>query len=260
MFPILSMSQTSDYKNKTTTLPDLSIVVLCYKSGLDVEDFATKIISILEANKVFDYEIVLVGNYNPGSNDNTPEVVKNLSFHNNKIFYTADPKPRGGMMGWDLRSGLDKTRGRYLLVIDGDGQMPIQDILRVYQKIKNENFDLVKTYRLKRGDNYWRKIISWCYNIVFNIVFPGIGSHDINSKPKILKREKYSLLNLSENGWCIDAEIMIQAKKLNFKIGEIPTVFLGLQGRRRSFVKFPAIFEFIKFLTLYRFHEWSKKV
>lgn len=253
------MNQINDYGNRTNTVPDLSVVVLCYRSGEEVKDFTAKIISILETNKIFDYEIVLVGNYHPDSNDNTPEVVKNLSAQNNKIFYTAEPKPPGGMMGWDLRSGLNKAKGRYILVIDGDGQMPAQDIFRVYQKIKNENFDLVKTYRLKRGDNYWRKIISRCYNVAFNLLFPGIGSSDINSKPKIIKREKYLLLNLSENGWCIDAEIMIQAKKLNFNIGEIPTIFLGLQGKRKSFVKLPAIIEFIKFLTLYRFREWFKK-
>jgi glycosyltransferase involved in cell wall biosynthesis len=151
------------------------------------------------------------------------------------------------------------ARGRYILAIDGDGQMPEYDIIRVYQKIKSENLDLVKTYRLKRGDSSWRKIISWCYNVVFNLLFPGIGSSDINSKPKIIKREKYLLLNLSDDGWCIDAEIMLQAKKLKFSIGEIPTVFLGLQGKRRSFVKLQAIIEFIKFLTLYRFREWFKK-
>jgi glycosyltransferase involved in cell wall biosynthesis len=163
------------------------------------------------------------------------------------------------MMGWDLRSGMDKARGKYILVIDGDGQMPVQDIFKVYHKIKSENLDLVKTYRLKRGDNNWRKILSWCYNTIMNILFPGISSNDINSKPKVIKREKYLLLNLSDNGWCVDAEIMLKARKLDLKIGEMPTVFLGLQGKRRSFVRLPAIYEFIKFLTLYRIREWFKK-
>jgi len=253
------MNQIRDYENRTEGIPDLSVVVLCYRSGGEAKDFTYKIISTLEANQIFDYEIVLVGNYHPGSDDATPEVIKNLSAQNRKIFYVAKPKPPGGMMGWDLRSGLNIARGRYILVIDGDGQMPEYDIIRVYQKIKSENLDLVKTYRLKRGDSSWRKIISWCYNVAFNLLFPGIGSSDINSKPKIIKREKYLQLNLSDNGWCIDAEIMLQAKKLNFKIGEIPTVFLGLQGKRRSFVKLRAIIEFIKFLTLYRFREWFKK-
>jgi len=251
-----------DYSNgnETDLIPTLSIVVLCYSAGIEVKDFTARIISDLEANKVFDYEIILVANYNRFSTDITRKIVRDLSIENNRIFYTAEPKPPGGMMGWDLRCGLNSARGRYLLVIDGDGQMPAQDIFRVYQKIINEDFDLVKTYRLQRGDNCWRKIIFWCYNIFSNILFPGIGSRDINSKPKVIKREKYSLLNLSENGWCIDAEIMLQSRKLNFKIGEIPTVFIGLQGKRRSFVKLPAIFEFIKFLIKYRFKEWFKKV
>jgi glycosyltransferase involved in cell wall biosynthesis len=253
------MKQVNTNKNKAPLSPDLSIVVLCYKSGSEVKDFIYRIILDLRTNEFSDYEIILVGNYIPGSNDITPEIVKSLSANSKKILYIAEPKPPGGMMGWDLRSGMDKARGKYILVIDGDGQMPVQDIFKVYHKIKSENLDLVKTYRLKRGDNNWRKILSWCYNTIMNILFPGISSNDINSKPKVIKREKYLLLNLSDNGWCVDAEIMLKARKLDLKIGEMPTVFLGLQGKRRSFVRLPAIYEFIKFLTLYRIREWFKK-
>jgi len=90
---VLNMNQINNYDNRTNSAPDLSVVVLCYKSGEGAKGFATKIISDLEKNKVFDYEIILVGNYHPGSNDITPEVVKNLSSQNNKIFYIAEPKP-----------------------------------------------------------------------------------------------------------------------------------------------------------------------
>jgi glycosyltransferase involved in cell wall biosynthesis len=233
--------------------------VLCYRSEEEVKDFSSKIISILEAGNIFDYEIVLVGNYHPESHDITPDVVRRLSLTNENISYVAEPKPKGGMMGWDMKCGLNKAKGRYLLVIDGDGQMPADDIVSVYNKIKNEDLDLVKTYRIKRGDSYWRKIISLNFNLAFDVLFPGLGSHDINSKPKIIKQEKYALLDLQNNGWCIDAEIMIQARRLKFKIGEIPTVFLGLDGHRKSFVRLPAIWEFVKFLFAYRINEWFKK-
>lgn len=236
--------------------PDLSIVVLCYRSGQDAIKFVSRLIAVLDHNNISCYEIVLVGNYHLGVDDETPHVIKNLARENERIFYIAEPKPNGCMMGWDMRKGLRKAKGRYISIIDGDGQMPVEDLIKVYLKIKNEDFDLVKSYRIVRGDSWRRKSISFVYNMAFHILFPGFNSKDINSKPKIFKAEKYALLDLHDNGWCIDAEIMIQARALKFKIGEIPTKFLGLGGRRKSFVKLPAIFEFARFLILYRMKNW----
>jgi glycosyltransferase involved in cell wall biosynthesis len=161
------------------------------------------------------------------------------------------------MMGWDMRSGLALTDGEYIAVIDGDGQMPVGDLVRVYQKIRDEDFDLVKTYRIKRGDTAWRKIISFFYNLFFHLLFPGLKARDINSKPKIFTRWAFEKFNLKSDDWFIDAEIMIQARRHKLKIGELPTVFLGLSGRR-SFVKIKAIFEFIRNLIVYRIIEFMK--
>lgn len=244
----------------TKQSPDLSIVVLCYRSGKSAIEFVDKIIATMQAKNISSYEIVLVGNYIPGSDDETPQVVKEIAQRNACITYTAEPKPPKGMMGWDMRSGLNKAGGHYILVIDGDGQMPVEDIIRVYREIKDQNLDFVKTYRTIRGDGLKRKTISLVYNLVFKFLFPGLNSTDVNSKPKIIRRDKFKLLTLKNNGWCIDAEIMIQVRRLKLKFKEIPTTFHGLGGKRKSFVKLPAIFEFIQFLLVYRFEEWRKKV
>jgi glycosyltransferase involved in cell wall biosynthesis len=239
--------------------PELSVVILCYQSGGMAADFVQKTEESLKKNDIDDYELILVGNFHSGSNDETPEVVRKLSEEDKKIIAVAAPKPPGGMMGWDLRTGLAKAMGKYIVMIDGDGQMPVDDIVKVYEKIKNENLDLVKTYRIIRGDSLWRKFISRTYNLAFLVLFPGFKIKDVNSKPKIITREKLSLLNLQQNDWFIDAEIMIQARRNKFKTGEVPTLFLGLDSKRRSFVKLPAIWEFIKNLIVYRFREFKNK-
>lgn len=235
--------------------PDISVVILCYKEGDSIRQFVKKTINVLEVNKIFNYELVLVGNYHQGSADKTPKVVAELASQNPKILYVA--KVKQGMMGWDMRSGLSQARGKYIVVIDGDGQMLIEDLVKVYRKIKAEKLDLVKTYRAERGDSQWRKFLNMTYNLVFNILFPGLRSRDINSKPKIMAREIYKKLNLESDDWFIDAEIMIQARRLNFKIGEIPTCFHELSDKRKSFVKFPAVLEFIKNLIIYRIKEFK---
>ena len=40
-----------------------------------------------------------------------------------------------GAMGWDMRTGLEAATGDYLVVIDGDAQNPIEDVLRMYREM-----------------------------------------------------------------------------------------------------------------------------
>ena len=154
-----------------------------------------------------------------------------------------------------MRSGLDSSNGELIAVIDGDGQMHPYDIIRVYQKIKKENLDFVITFREKRFDNFWRKTTSFVYNLIFKILFPGIKLKDINSKPKIFTKKLFNQFKLTSNDWFIDAEMMIQIRRTNAKIGEIPTVF-NQNEYRSSFVNVPAVLEFIKNLTKARLKEF----
>lgn len=249
----LCMKITTDNTNK---IPEISIVVLCYQAGDQTKPFVANTIKIMEDANIFDYELVLVGNYRPNTPDTTPAVVAELALANPKIKYVA--KEKKGMMGWDMKSGLAAANGNYLAVIDGDGQMPIEDLVKVYNKIKNNGLDLVKTYRIQRGDSAWRKIISFIYNRIFSILFPGTKSCDINSKPKIFTRAVYNKFELTADDWFLDAEIMIQSRRLGLKIFEIPTHFRGLEDRK-SFVKTTTIFEFIKNLVIYRISEFKHR-
>jgi glycosyltransferase involved in cell wall biosynthesis len=163
-----------------------------------------------------------------------------------------------GMMGWDMKSGLQLATGRTLAVIDGDGQMPSSDVIRVYQLMKKNGLDFAKTYRVTRNDGSYRRLISVVYNILFKLLFPGINAWDMNSKPKIMTREFYEKLHLESNGWFIDAEIMILSRRLHAKIGEIETVFHSIDSRS-SFVKPLSIFEFLGNLFWYRVKEFLTK-
>ena len=161
-------------------------------------------------------------------------------------------------MGWDMKSGLQAATGKSLAVIDGDGQMPSSDVIRVYQLMKTNGLDLAKTYRAKRNDSSYRRLISVGYNILFKLLFPGINAWDMNSKPKIMTREFYEKMNLESNGWFIDAEIMIFARRLHARIGEVQTVFFSMDSRP-SFVKPYSILEFLVNLFWYRVKEFFAK-
>lgn len=236
--------------------PAYSIVVLCYGSGELIPKFVETAINVLLKNDIQDYQLVLVGNYFENRADQTPRIVKELEKENPRIVSVA--KKKDGMMGWDMRTGLAAATGNFISVIDGDGQMPVEDLVRVYWKIKNENYDLVKTFRTARKDEAWRKFISIGFNILFRLLFPTVRSKDINSKPKILTRASYERLDLKSNDWFIDAEIMIQAGSLGFKIGELPTYFNALTRSSGSFITIFTILEFVKNLARYRLNEFWK--
>ncbi len=231
--------------------PNLSVVVLAYRSAGTLPGFVESLKTLLEENEP-DWEIVLVGNYLEGSEDATPEVARRLADVHPRIRALTEVKQ--GMMGWDMQSGLKAANGRVIAVIDGDGQMPAEDVIRVYKLLVAENLDLAKTFRVQRDDGAYRKIISGVYNLVFAVLFPGMGCKDINSKPKVMTRAAYNRLNLTSNGWFIDAEIMIQARRFHFKIDEIETVFHGIDSRP-SFVKPLSILEFLANLIWFRILE-----
>lgn len=234
--------------------PNISVVVLAYKAACTIGPYVEELVSLLDRGEP-DWEIILVGNYHENTGDRTPDVVKKLAAEHPRI--RAVTRKKEGMMGWDMKTGLQAATGRTLVVIDGDGQMPAGDVLRIYKKLREENLDLAKTYRVQRDDGWYRVFISVVYNAVFEILFPGMNSRDINSKPKIFTRESYEKLDLRSNGWFIDAEIMIQARRFKFKIGGIGTVFHSIDYRP-SFIRLHSIVEFLGNLVWYRVLEWFR--
>lgn len=242
---------------------DISVVILCYKSGEEVGGFIDEVKQSL-IDRGLSYELVLVANYNAGEEftDRAPAIVRKLAEADPNI--TIVSKVKEGGMGWDLRSGLDVASGETIAFIDGDGQMPAEDIVRVYDSLmsgqRGEQYDCAKTYRVKRGDGLERGFISFIYNTLLTLLFPKVTVRDANAKPKIFTRQAFERLRLTSPDWFADAEIIIQGTYLGFRFIEIPTVFKE-NKYRKSFVRPTALFEFLGNLVVFRFsrmHEFRK--
>ena len=229
---------------------EFSMAVLCYQAGQDIVPFVENLHRIMSMFR-FHWELVLVANYWPGRDDPTPEIVRGLAERLPGTRYVAEPKQ--GAMGWDMRRGLEACRGKYIGIIDGDGQFPVEAIFSCFATIKSQDLDFVKTYRVARADGLYRNVISTVYNLLFVMLFPSYrGFYDVNSKPKIMKREAFARMDLQSTDWFIDAEIMINCLALGLRMYEIPIKFQSLGGRK-SFVKPGAVFEFLRNLIRHRF-------
>lgn len=240
----------------TSDLPQISVVILCYKAEDFVPVFVSEMKQVLEKRDL-TYELVLVGNYHKEYEqiDRTPQIITALAMNDTQV--RAVVKEKEGMMGWDMQTGLEVATADTIAIIDGDGQMPAEDIVKVYDKLLEGNYDIAKTYRNLRHDGSKRVFVSKIYNFLVKVLFPVVKARDINSKPKIFTRKTLNKLQLYSNDWFIDAEMIIQASYLNMSIGEIPTSF-HVNKNRASFTSTSTILEFLKNLFLYRIKYWFK--
>lgn len=240
----------AEYRAEIADRPELSAIVLCYRGGKDVLKLAESLRQSLAASGV-PFELILVANYWPGADDETPAAVTAYAGSHPEVTAIADAKQGG--MGWDMRSGISRARGAFLIVIDGDGQNPVEDVLRMYWLMKATGLDVAKGRRITRGDGAYRSVVSKIYNVTFRLLFRTGGLSDINGKPKGLTRAAYEVIrpSLRADDWFADAEIVLAARNRKLTIGELPVAFLG--STRPSFVRPSAISEFVVNMIAYRF-------
>ncbi len=226
----------------------MSAVVLCYRAEESIMAVIEPLYDLLERSGV-THELVLVANYWPHERDDTPQIVRHFAATHDSV--TVLDKVKEGGMGWDMRSGLAAAKGAYLIVIDGDAQNPIEDVLRMYELLRRTGASVGKGRRENRADGLYRRLISWGFNVVFRLLFRTRGLWDINGKPKGLTREAYQRMPLESNDWFIDAEIVLAARRAGMNIVELPVVFLE-NKERSSFVRFSSILQFVVHMVRFR--------
>ena len=111
---------------------------------------------------------------------------------------------------------------------------------------------LGKVRRRFRMDGVMRKVISIAYNVLIKVLWPKIGSIDINGSPKILQRDVLRALELQSKDWFLDPEIMIKSHYLGVRVLEM-NVFARMRGNGLSHVRASTCFEFFKNLLKFRF-------
>lgn len=227
---------------------ELSAIVLCYRAGESIRRVVEPLYDLLMSSGM-TYELVLVTNYWPHQQDETPRIVR--AFAATRPYVTVVDKEKHGGMGWDMRSGLAAASGEYLVVIDGDAQNPVEDVLRMYELMRETGADVGKGRRTNRADGLYRRLISWGYNFVFRLLFRTWKLWDINGKPKGLTRTAYEQMRLESNDWFVDAEIVLAANRDGMKIVELPVIFVE-NKERSSFVRPSSIFEFAMHMMRYR--------
>ena len=225
--------------------PLLSLVVPLYNEEKSIPLLVSSLVSAFDEARI-PYELVLVNN---GSWDGTQRLILDFAKKNTRVHPVHVLKNEG--YGYGVLQGLRVARGDYVGYIDGDNQIPVDALVVAYRTMAQDGFDVVKGIRKKRQIGLLRIIASECYNLLFRLLF-FLPYREINSKPKIMKREVFNNLHLESKDWFIDTEILIKMRRLGYTLGEVHYLDKKRLGGKSS-VRFVIVFEFLRNLFRYRF-------
>lgn len=186
-------------------------------------------------------EFILVEN---GSVDNTFHVIKELAKGYKDTEVTVAPKGYGSA----ILQGLKVARGVFVSYLPSDGQVDLQVFPDLWKLSQENTWNIVKVKRLHR-ETIFRTFVSFCFSVIIALLFK-TKFIDVNGSPRILKSTDVKSLHLKAKDSFIDAEMLIKASKLAWKIKEIPMTNLERTGGKstrsyKTFVEF--------FLNIYKY-------
>lgn len=197
-----------------------SIIICCYDEEPIIEKSWEK---LKEALKDYnDYEVIFV---NDGSTDktliklkeilkNNPDVIKILSYENNKGY------------GYALKSGINVSKGDYLILMDADMAMEPSKIVNYSHYFINYELLIFSRYLGIRPDYpAHRRIASWFYRRMNQFLFK-IKVEDTQSGFLCIKRDILKDIKLECDDFSILMELIVKATRKNIKWQEVGVKFI----------------------------------
>ncbi len=133
----------------------LSFVIPCYRSELSIGKVIDKIITTVEKDGRYDYEIICVNDSSP---DNTMAVLDEIADKNEKVIVINLMRNFGQHSA--IMAGFNYVSGDIVVCLDDDGQNPPEEMFKLIDKL-NEGYDLVSAKYPEKKETPFRLFGSW---------------------------------------------------------------------------------------------------
>ena len=191
----------------------ISVVIPVYNEEKNIEATIKKLIPVLK-NNFSDYEVIMVES---NSTDRSRVIVDSIARKNEKIKIIHQEKKMGYSNA--IRTGLKECKKELSIFIDCDLPYDFEHLADASKYMKD--YDAVLGYRVGKRGSLGRLIISKGANIFAKFLFE-IKVKDIGFPFKMIKTNLIKKFNLVSNNSFIREEILIELKKYNARIKEIP--------------------------------------
>src|SRR5262249_46662340 len=154
-------------------------VMPCYN---EQESIPYTIPQLVQAFEKGGHRLELVACDN-GSTDRTGEIIREFAAKGLPVVYHR-VEPNEGYGNGILR-GIPRCTAPWIGMIPADGQVDAEDVARLFEALKHtDGMVLGKVRRRFRMDGPLRKIVSIFYNAFVWMLWPKLGSIDVNGSPK----------------------------------------------------------------------------
>ncbi len=222
--------------------PDVSVIIPVYneQERIAATLYTTK--DYLEASNL-SFEVVVVDD---GSNDMTAEIVKFVDLYGSEVksqqYGYLEENVKNIGKGYSIAKGMLKARGRVVVFTDADSATPISEMTKLLAKI-DEGYDVVVGSRNHpEAQVSGRSVLRMFLSRVFNTLARGIGVITVRDSQCGFKAYRQEVAHtVAERqqtyGFCFDVEHLYIAKRLGYKITEVPVQWSHQDGSTLSLFK-----------------------
>jgi glycosyltransferase involved in cell wall biosynthesis len=226
----------------TVPTPDLTFIMPCYN---EEEVIGYTIPRFIAAFRKAGHALELIAVDN-GSRDRTGAILREMMADYPEIVPCRVEVNQG--YGNGVLAAIPQARGTWVGIIPCDGQVDAEDVVLLYEAARATNGRVVaKVRRRFRMDGLKRKLISTGYQLFVRMLWPRLGTIDVNGSPKILPRDVLTQMSLESKGWLLDPELMVKAQYANLRVLEL-NVFARMRGAGVSHVRASTCWEFLSVL------------
>jgi len=202
------------------TIPELSALMPAYNEQEVLPVALAEAVAALE-DLCETWELVVVDD---GSTDGTPQILATWAAKEPRVRVLTQEQNSGYSQA--LIRGFAECRYEAVFYTDADAQFDLHDVVDLYPKLAE--VDMVTGYRVARQDRFIRFVTSGVYNQLQGWVL-GLRVRDVNCAFKLFRRSYFERVQLSSDGFLIDAELYARARSAGLTWAQV-----GVRHRPRE--------------------------
>lgn len=235
--------------------PFLSVIIPVYN---EAKSLPLTLIDIRKNLGQADYsfEIIVVDD---GSKDATVETTKRFFSLIPELRLIENKKNHG--KGWVVRQGMLSAKGKWRLFMDADNATSVDQFNKMISYFADCQIIIgsrdIKGAKIAVKQPFYRRWVGNLGNLIIQfLLLPGYWDTQCGFKcfSEEAAQKIFSLAKIDR--WAFDVEVLSLAKKLGYKIKEIPVVWINNPHSR---VKFSNNFQFLKEVLKIRWWLWRNK-